>query len=514
MRREKFLCIIEGITKHTQKKRGYAMFNCQLLPAKTQELFNIIKSFDIRQLSKEVGFIERVRKLCPEALIMALLTLCSIRNVSDGQDNGFDICEIASYYNLYIEKYPELGGVKVSAKDIDFQIYKPGLTVLMRTVFEKLLKHPFDSNREKICELKSELSNCLGFEISDIVLHDGCYKIVHSSLCNDFPATRKSSSKQSAQMGLQTALSLTAETITSLTITSATANERNYLCFQKGCIHICDAGYIKYELFDEATKAGALLIIKGYSNTSGTILEAKVNGIIDKSLAGKSLKSIKNLPETINIDMKVALKGKDKTAFVDSNGNTKMMQNNIIVRIIRFFDPHKGKCGFILTNIPSCVTGNIIKALLKLRWQIELFFRDLKGYNNLRAAKTTSKSLSLTFVWASLTSQLLKSIFRRSLSLSFNMEISTRRLEKFSCFSQLYKDLVLFAFGVESKINDSYKLLSNNPDLIKKAKNTTKQIQELRSMNAVLDEIKRLFNCPEICFPLPELPLLPLKKFL
>ena len=45
MRREKFLCIIEGITKHTQKKRGYAMFNCQLLPAKTQELFNIIKSF-------------------------------------------------------------------------------------------------------------------------------------------------------------------------------------------------------------------------------------------------------------------------------------------------------------------------------------------------------------------------------------------------------------------------------------------------------------------------------------
>ena len=136
-------------------------------------------------------------------------------------------------------------------------------------------------------------------EISDIVLHDG-YKIVHSSLCNDFPATRKSSSKQSAQMGLQTALSLTAETITSLTITSATANERNYLCFQKGCIHICDAGYIKSTL-DEATKAGALLIIKGYSNTSGTILEAKVNGIIDKSLAGKSLKSIKNLPETINI---------------------------------------------------------------------------------------------------------------------------------------------------------------------------------------------------------------------
>ena len=94
------------------------------------------------------------------------------------------------------------------------------------------------------------------------------------------------------------------------------------------------------------------------------------------------------------------------------------------------------------------------------------------------------------------------------------MEISTRRLEKFSCFSQLYKNsLVLFAFGVESKINDSYKLLSNNPDLIKKAKNTTKQIQELRSMNAVLDEIKRLFHTvPEICFPLPELPLLPLKK--
>ena len=155
----------------------------------------------------------------------------------------------------------------------------------MRTVFEKLLKHPFDSNREKYASLNLKSSNCLGFEISDIVLHDGCYK-EHSSLCNDFPATRKSSSKQSAQMGLQTALSLTAETITSLTITSATANERNYLCFQKGCIHICDAGYIKYELFDEATKAGALLIIKGYSNTSGTILEAKVNGIIDKSLAG------------------------------------------------------------------------------------------------------------------------------------------------------------------------------------------------------------------------------------
>ena len=31
-------------------------------------------------------------------------------------------------------------------------------------------------------------------------------------------------------------------------------------------------------------------------------------------------------------------------------------------------------------------------------------------------------------------------------------------------------------------------------------------------MNAVLDEIKRLLNSPEICFPLPELPLLPLKE--
>ena len=69
MREEKFLCMIGGITKQHHKKRSYAMLNCQLLPAKTQELFNIIKSFDIRQLSKEVGFIERVRKLCLKLLL-------------------------------------------------------------------------------------------------------------------------------------------------------------------------------------------------------------------------------------------------------------------------------------------------------------------------------------------------------------------------------------------------------------------------------------------------------------
>ena len=62
----------------------------------------------------------------------------------------------------------------------------------------------------------------------------------------------------------------------------------------------------------------------------------------------------------------------------------------------------------MLTNLPRTFAANSVGQLYRLRWQIELLFKDWKSYANLHALQTEHPAIVEGFIWASLCAAFLK----------------------------------------------------------------------------------------------------------
>ena len=111
------------------------------------------------------------------------------------------------------------------------------------------------------------------------------------------------------------------------------------------------------------------------------------------------------------------------------------MPRIVRLRAFRIFDPSKGPT-WVLTNLPQVVPSRAVLALMRLRWSIERAFLDLKSHNNLRGARTKSRFLAQSMVWASLITALVKLVTIRCAELLYNRSLSLRRCHKLDQYDQ------------------------------------------------------------------------------
>ncbi len=87
-----------------------------------------------------------------------------------------------------------------------------------------------------------------------------------------------------------------------------------------------------------------------------------------------------------------------------------------LLRKVRFNDPQTRKNLLFLTNHLD-IPAEIIAALYKMRWQIELFFRWIKGHLRIKHFFGTSPNAVKTQIWIAVTVYLMVAIIHKQLNL-------------------------------------------------------------------------------------------------
>lgn len=230
-----------------------------------------------------------------------------------------------------------------------------------------------------------------------IELQDGTSFAVKSTLSKHFPG--RFTKVSPAAVELHVTLDLMSEQPSCIVLTPDTDSEAQYLPAAdtlENCLVMGDRGYFKKAYLREVDQHGGFFIVKGKANMTPTVITAvTADGVKHKRWENKYLKDIKaKLSKTQPMDMEVE--------WADKAGP-------IRCRMIVSWSPETKAYQYLLTNLPRDEFSlNDILDAYRLRWQIELLFKDWKSHSNLHGFDTSNPYLAEGLIWAALCAAILK----------------------------------------------------------------------------------------------------------
>ena len=327
-------------------------------------------------LGKRVGFCKRERDITPYRLCLGLVEVMGMSKIAT-------IADIHRSFNALCE-------CDVQYKPFHNQLAKKQFPEFMRLVCEQFMEH-------LAVEALRFSSDSPFARFERIELQDGTSFAVKSTLSKQFPG--RFTKVSPAAVELHVTHDLLSEQPSCIVLTPDTDSEAQYLPGAdtlENCLVMGDRGYFKKAYLREVDTHGGSYIVKGKANMTPTVLTAvTANGVRHKHWENKSLKDIRaKLSKTQPMDMDV--KWPDKAGPIHS-------------RMIVSWSPETKTYQYLLTNLKrSDFSLDDILDAYRLRWQIELLFKDWKSYSNLHAFDTSNPYLAEGLIWASLCSAILK----------------------------------------------------------------------------------------------------------
>ena len=199
----------------------------------------------------------------------------------------------------------------------------------------------------------------------------------------------------------------------------------------RGDLLLADRGYLDLTYLREMARHGGFFIVRGKSNLNPRVIEAyREDGQRLQSCQGRDFQAIiSKFPKQQRTELEVEwlLEGE---AFR--------------VRQIVSWNP-KDRCfTYLLTNLPKPrYTIMLICLGYKLRWQIELLFKEWKSYTNLHKFDTEKETISESLIWSSLCASAIKRFLAHATEHLLEVVISTRKASMPSAYGlpELFKAL-------------------------------------------------------------------------
>lgn len=330
----------------------------------------------LNALGKRVGFCRRERTLTPYRLCLGLIEAMGLSDVES-------IADIQRAYNA-------LCASNVQYKPFHNQLAKRQFPDFMRGVCTHLL--------EQLAVKALRFSPDSAFaRFERIELQDGTSFALKSTLSEYYPG--RFTQHSPAAVELHVSLDLLTEQPREITLTPDVHSEAQYLPAPKSltnCLVMGDRGYFKKEYLRDVARHGGSFIIKGKANMNPTIVSAFTHdGVSRKRWENKSLKAIRaKLLKTKAMDMDV--QWQDKTRVISC-------------RMIVSWNPQTKTYCYLLTNLPrDDFSVQQVMDAYRLRWQIELLFKEWKSYANLHAFDTSNPAIAEGLIWASLCAAIMK----------------------------------------------------------------------------------------------------------
>lgn len=391
---------------------------------------SIVSAQYIGQKAKAVGLIKRRCNLNPNKLVLS--TLSAVGDTGE----ELKIATIKARYSAMCRS-----GEDMYYKPFHNRFRSKEFTLTMMDLFCKLQqKVACTIDNPAVIKLIDTMKQA-GIDIDDIYIHDGSYWHVNGALSDTFHGTRTAEKGKgkacraknqysklvdskgndltektgNAEIGIQMTWSLLHSCVMSLGIGAGTENERNYVyqTSSKKVLHLFDAGYVDFNMYQTIENNNGYFLGKLRSNAAGTIRSCRMGKQdLTKMFSGKKLS---------DPYVRYYLKNRSMNLNVEFKGNN--------YRVIRVFSKKDDKVQFLITNImPSRINANVITAIYKLRWQIELRFKELKSASSLRGVNTRITSIIYSLLMASLIVGLLKNLVAYAFEVKMKINPSSYKI--------------------------------------------------------------------------------------
>lgn len=366
------------------------------ISAVVEQIKEVMGRGSLRQLGEDSGFVIRRRTITAERFVPSLLKTLGSRRVESLAD--------------LLRDFNNDHGATV--------FYKPFYERLDTPCFPRLMRNVFQSMLDTMC--LQALAPVRGGPFSrfrDIQIQDGTSFALHGALAKAFPG--RFTKVSPAAVELHCTMSLFEDNLCRVTITGDAECERHHLPDPKeleGVLIMGDRGYDGTDYMEAVDAAHGSFLIRGRKSLNPHVVRIHARGTRYRELEGKPLNVVlRRLPKDRPYDLDVCWeKGGELCRFF---------------RVVTRWNPTNKAWVRLFCNLDreNFSASDTLQAY-RLRWQIELLFKELKSYANLHKFATGKPAIAEGLMWASLAAAFLKRYFAHACQHACGQPISTRRL--------------------------------------------------------------------------------------
>ena len=358
------------------------------------QIKRVLSPTRLNDLGRRVGFCYRERLITPYRLVLSLLASHATGPVET-------LADIQRQFNA-------LFGTTVAYKPFHNQLAKRSFKDFMREVLDVILQ------QWVVGVLQPKAQGPLG-AFGRIVIQDGCSFSVKDALDEHYPGRFKK--QNPAAVELHVTMSVLNESVEKVTLTADTAPERPHLPPPEALrddLLLADRGYFDLEYLGAVNGAGGYFVVRASASVN-----PKVRGAYPwegEALGEWSEQSLKqgvlSKGETVDLDV---VWGKGAGALE--------------LRLLARWNPEEECHTLLVTNLPRTrFSAEQVGQLYRLRWQVELLFKEWKSYANLHAFDTSNAGIAEGLIWAAIAASVLKRYLAQMTQALRKVEISTRKV--------------------------------------------------------------------------------------
>jgi hypothetical protein len=278
--------------------------------------------------------------------------------------------------------------------------------------------------RTSLCHIMGQLTiKVLGFEAGQafsefnrLILQDGSSFALHEALADVFPGRFNTVSP--AAVELHCTLDLLQDAPITIALSPDTDSEHDYRPAPEGLhgdVFLADRGYLDLTYLRDIDRQGGFFIVRSKSHLNPRVIDAyredgqRITSCQDRAFQAIISKFPKR--QRAELDVEWLIEGEP-----------------LRLRLIVSWNPATKCFDYLLTNLSQDrYTISMICLGYKLRWQVELLFKEWKSYTNLHKFDTEKDTIAEALIWASLAASALKRFLAHAAEHLLEVVISTRK---------------------------------------------------------------------------------------
>lgn len=362
----------------------------------------------LNELGKMARFCRREREVTPFRLALSLIesfSSGSVKCIADIQRTFNALCQSTVQY-----------------KPFHNQLSKRQFPTFVRLLLSRLLN-------ELACDVLRFNPSSPFAQFESIHIQDGTSFAVKSTLAHTFPGRFTTISPAAVELHVD--LDLMTETMNHVVLSPDSSSERQFLPEVEqleGALLLADRGYFSRAYWQALDRASGYFIVRAGKGINPLIVRAvDEQGRDIKRFANRRLKDVTlKLSRFTHIDMQVRF-GTGKRAFD--------------CRLVVHPNLTKSAPRYLVTNLASeTFTPEHVSDGYRLRWQIELLFKEWKSYANLQAFDTSNPHIAEGLIWAALCTATLKRYCAHMTQRLYDVAMSTHTAAK--CIHHVLRDIL------------------------------------------------------------------------
>jgi hypothetical protein len=269
-------------------------------------------------------------------------------------------------------------------------------------------------------------------EFNRLILQDGSSFALHQALARVFPG--RFNAVTPAAVELHCTLDWLRGAPMIMTLSPDTDSEHDYRPAPeslRGDLLLADRGYLDLTYLRDIERHGGCFWVRGKAGLNPRVIDAYRED-------GQRLKSCQNR------DFQAIISKFPKQQRAELDVEWEIDGKPFRLRLIVRWNPQNKCFDYLLTNLPiGRYTINTICLGYKLRWQVELLFKEWKSYTNLHKFDTEKETISECLIWSSLAASAIKRFLAHAAEHLLEVVISTRKASMPSAYElpELFRSL-------------------------------------------------------------------------